>query len=51
LEGALFKQTQNPILFSFKFLDPAFTIEVSVIKHADVSVLIAVIEKVIALCD
>lgn len=45
LEARLFKETQNPLLFSFKFLEPEVAIELSVIKHADVPVLIAVIDK------
>lgn len=46
LESPLFKESQNPMPLAFKFLDPGFSVELSVIRHADVAVLIAVIEKV-----
>jgi len=45
LPDSVFVMASNPLLFGYKFLEPPYHIVLDVKKHADVSVLIAVVES------
>jgi len=45
LPDRLLEMSSNPVLHSYKFLNPSYSLSLNVKKHADVSVLIAVIDS------